>query len=115
MSRLGAETADAWQVEMSLDEVELIPPMTVSTTGQLLADQLVAAAGEAGWRLELEANRGGVSFPNFLPEDSRACVIDGLGPVGGGMHTRGEFLDLESLERRISLIAEALIFVRDRL
>ena len=27
------------------------------------------------------------------------------------MHTRGEFLDLSSLERRIPLIAEALIFV----
>jgi hypothetical protein len=29
------------------------------------------------------------------------------------MHTRDEFLDLGSLERRIVLIAEALRFVRD--
>ena len=58
-------------------------------------------------------NRGGVSFPNFLPDPSAVCVLDGLGPVGGGMHTRNEYLNLCSLERRIHLIAEALIYVRD--
>ena len=40
-------------------------------------------------------------------------TIDGLGPVGGGMHTREEYVDLESLERRIGLISEALVFARD--
>jgi glutamate carboxypeptidase len=113
MSRLCAEKADDWQVEMRLDEVELIPPMTVSTPGQRLADHLVVAAGEAGWRLELETNRGGVSFPNFLPDPAAVSVIDGLGPVGEGMHTREEYVDLRSLERRIALLAEALLFVRD--
>jgi acetylornithine deacetylase/succinyl-diaminopimelate desuccinylase-like protein len=54
-----------------------------------------------------------VSFPNLLPDPTAACVIDGLGPVGGGMHTREEYVSLESLERRINLIAEALIYVRD--
>ncbi len=82
-------------------------------SNRALADHLVTAAAAAGWKLELESNRGGVSFPNFLPDPAAVCVLDGLGPVGGGMHTRGEYLDLRSLERRIHLIAEALIFVRD--
>lgn len=33
-------------------------------------------------------------------------VLDGLGPVGGGMHTREEFVDLASLHRRIVLLAD---------
>ncbi len=35
-------------------------------------------------------------------------VVDGLGPVGDGMHTRDEWLDLRSLERRIVLLADLL-------
>ena len=102
-----------WDVEMSFEEVEHIPPMAVSKSGRLLADHLVSIASRDGWRLDLEANRGGVSFPNFLPDPVGTTIIDGLGPVGGGMHTREEYLDIRSLERRIPLIAEALLFIRD--
>jgi glutamate carboxypeptidase len=113
MRELAAAFSQSWDVEMRFGEVERIPPMAVSNSGQQLAEHLVSTAKDAGWRLELEANRGGVSFPNFLPDPAAVTVIDGLGPVGGGMHTRDEFLDLGSLERRIVLIAEALRFVRD--
>jgi glutamate carboxypeptidase len=114
MRDTAASVSESWDIEMPFEVVEHIPPMTVSGASQELADHLVAAASRAGWRLELESNRGGVSFPNFLPDPSAATIIDGLGPVGGGMHTRQEYLDLQSLERRIGLIAEALTFVRDR-
>jgi glutamate carboxypeptidase len=113
MNEASVATADRWGVDMRLAEVEHIHPMAVSKAGKALAEHLVSAAERAGWRLELETNRGGVSFPNFLPEQLTASVIDGLGPVGGGMHTREEFVDLGSLERRIGLIAEALIYIRD--
>jgi glutamate carboxypeptidase len=113
MRHLAAEFGRTWDVDMRFEEVEHIPPVTVSASGQELADHLVASAKSAGWHLELEGNRGGVSFPNFLLDPSSATIIDGLGPVGGGMHTREEFLNLESLERRIALIAEALLYVRE--
>ena len=113
MRDLAAEIGGRWSVELTFEEVEHIPPMTVSDSGRKLADHLVTSAERTDWRLELEDNRGGVSFPNFLPDPSAAAVIDGLGPVGGGMHTRDEYLDLESLQRRIGLIAEALLFIRD--
>jgi acetylornithine deacetylase/succinyl-diaminopimelate desuccinylase-like protein len=35
-------------------------------------------------------------------------VLDGLGPVGDGMHTRDEFVSLPSLARRILLLADLL-------
>lgn len=113
MRSLAAEIGDGWDVGVSFKEVEHILPVTVSPSGQALADHLVSAAEHAGWKLELEDNRGGVSFPNFLPDPSAASIIDGLGPVGGGMHTREEHVVLESLSRRIGLIAEALLYIRN--
>lgn len=67
-----------------------------------------------GWRLEAEEERGGISFPNFLPAPGVIPVLDGLGPVGDGMHTREEYVEIESLDRRIVLLAELLKAVRAR-
>jgi len=102
-----------WGVDFEFNEIENIPPMVASGKNRDLARHLAGCAKKAGWKLELESNRGGVSFPNFLPDPSAIRVLDGLGPVGDGMHTRGEYVNLRSLERRIRLIAEALIYVRD--
>jgi glutamate carboxypeptidase len=71
-------------------------------------DRAVALAAERGWRLEVERERGGISFPNFLPDPTRLPVLDGLGPVGGGMHTREEHVSLTSLARRIVLLADLM-------
>lgn len=108
METLAAAGAERWDVTLELRVVEEIPPMRPSGAGAELAAALVEAAAADGWRLELETDRGGVSFPNFLPDPSAVPVLDGLGPVGGGMHTRDEYVSLLSLERRIRLIAKAL-------
>jgi glutamate carboxypeptidase len=113
MRQVADELAAEWQVEFEFDEVERILPMTPSRQSRALAEHLIDFARLQGWHLELEDDRGGVSFPNFLPDPTAVAVLDGLGPVGDGMHTRQEYLDLESLRRRIGLLAEALIFVRD--
>ncbi|HYN21951.1 MAG TPA: M20/M25/M40 family metallo-hydrolase, partial [Thermoanaerobaculia bacterium] len=73
-----------------------------------LSERAVALAAARGWKLEVERERGGISFPNFLPDPGRLPVLDGLGPVGGGMHTREEFVELRSLRRRIVLLADLL-------
>lgn len=85
-----------------------IAPVDPTRTGRAWIQRAVAAAAAAGWTLEVEEQRGGISFPNFLPQPSSIPVLDGLGPVGGGMHTREEFVDLRSLERRIALLADLL-------
>lgn len=46
---------------------------------------------------------GGAADSNYFSHES-AIIIDGLGPVGGKMHTTEEFIELQSLENR----AEAL-------
>jgi glutamate carboxypeptidase len=111
MRELAAQLAAGWGVELDLEVVETLPPVNPDGPGAALARQLVRTAADNGWSLELESNRGGVSFANFLPDPSTVTILDGLGPGGGGMHTRDEYVDLDSLRRRIHLIAEAIRLV----
>ena len=95
-------------VEATFEFSPRIPPLDPNGPGRPLADRAVALAQAAGWTLEVEEDRGGISFPNFLPDPGAMPILDGLGPIGGGMHTRDEFLDLRSLDRRITLLADLL-------
>lgn len=113
MQEMAGKLGREWEVAFEFEEVKRIPPMKPLGTACALAEHLVGVADRSGWKLELEPNRGGVSFPNLLPDPSAVPVIDGLGPIGDGMHTRDEYVDLRSLARRIHLIAEALLYLRD--
>jgi glutamate carboxypeptidase len=108
MRELADRAARAWGVDIHFEVVEEILPMPPSESSAELARLLVEAAAADGWSLDVENDRGGVSFPNFLPDPSAVPVIDGLGPVGDGMHTREEWVSLASLDRRIKLIAHLL-------
>ncbi len=84
------------------------PPVDPRGPGEELVRRAVALAAARGFRLEVEDNRGGISFPNYMTDTASVPVVDGLGPVGGGMHTRDEWLDLRSLEKRMVLLADLL-------
>jgi len=85
-----------------------IPPVDPHGPQTAWTRRAVDLAAAAGWTLEIETERGGISFPNFLPDPRAIPVLDGLGPVGGGMHTREEYVELESLRRRIVLLADLM-------
>jgi glutamate carboxypeptidase len=85
-----------------------IPPVDPDGPHGELSERAVELAARRGWRLVLDRERGGISFPNFLSDPSRIPILDGLGPVGSGMHTRDEFVDLTSFRRRIVLLADLL-------
>jgi glutamate carboxypeptidase len=108
MRELADGAAKTWGVDAHFEVVEEILPVAPSGGGAELAETLVEHASADGWKLETETDRGGVSFPNFLPDPAAVPIIDGLGPVGDGMHTRDEYVSLESLDRRIRLIAHLL-------
>jgi glutamate carboxypeptidase len=103
-ARVGAATGTA----LAWTRGAVIPPVDPRGPQRAWCERAVALAAARGWRLEIEERRGGISFPNFLPDPSRLPVLDGLGPVGGGMHTRDEYVDLVSLRRRIVLLADLL-------
>ncbi len=102
--RIGAETGTTLNLLIG----HTVPPVDPHGPQRSWCDRAVALAAARGWTLEVEDDRGGISFPNFLPDPGRVPVLDGLGPVGGGMHTREEFLDLTSLARRTALLADLL-------
>ncbi len=103
-----SEIADRDGVTIEFVRGQTIAPVEPTGPGRAAAQTAIAAARRRGWTLELEAERGGVSFPNFLPDPAKIPVLDGLGPVGGGMHTREEWVSLPSLARRIVLLADLL-------
>ena len=78
-------------------------PMEKSRASQRLVDVAVSVAEEIGFALS-DAATGGASDGNTT--SAAGCpTLDGLGPVGGGAHSRDEWLDLESIVPRIALLA----------
>jgi glutamate carboxypeptidase len=105
---LAQQIASETGTEMVFTRQPLIPPVDPDGPHGSLCERAAALAAARGWTLEIERERGGISFPNFLPDPGRLPVLDGLGPVGGGMHTREEYMELRSLRRRVVLLADLL-------
>jgi glutamate carboxypeptidase len=105
---LGTRIAREHGVEATLSTGSTVPPVSPSGAGEPLVRRAVELAARRGWTLLVEDDRGGISFPNYLEDPGTLAILDGLGPVGDGMHTRDERLDLRSLERRIVLLADLL-------
>lgn len=109
LDRITAEVEGTYGLDAELTISNAIPPLPPPRgVNRRLAERAVELAANRGWRLEIEKDRGGISFPNLLPDPGSLPVLDGLGPVGGGMHTREEWVSLESLRRRILLLADLL-------
>ena len=108
MRSLAREIARETGTEMVLTRNPLIPPVDPDGPHAAVCNRAVDLAASRGWELQVERERGGISFPNFLPDPGRLPVLDGLGPVGGGMHTREEYVELRSLQRRVMLLADLL-------
>jgi glutamate carboxypeptidase len=108
LEALARDVAVATGTSLSFGLGQSIPPVDPHGPHTAWTRRAVELAARSGWTLEVETERGGISFPNFLADPGRIPVLDGLGPVGGGMHTREEFVDLRSLARRIVLLADLL-------
>ncbi|MEV6149703.1 M20 family metallopeptidase [Nonomuraea sp. NPDC052129] len=77
------------------------PPMTPNPASQDLYARTYKVAIEHGWDLR-EAGVGGASDANFISALGRP-VLDGLGPVGAGSHSRGEHAIVEHIPERTAL------------
>ena len=79
------------------------PAMERNAKTDWLAGIAAEAAREAGFALA-HTPTGGGSDGNYL-SPLGVPVLDGLGPVGGNLHTEEEYLDLSTLPQRAALIA----------
>ncbi|HEX2062701.1 MAG TPA: M20/M25/M40 family metallo-hydrolase, partial [Thermoanaerobaculia bacterium] len=108
LQQLAEAIAARHEVEITLAPGMHIAPVDPDGPGAALVMRAVELAAKRGLRLEIEADRGGVSFTNFIADPASTPVVDGLGPAGYGMHIRGESVDLDSFGRRIALLADLL-------
>ena len=108
LNRLTETLAAHYDVKMTFARGTSVPPVDPHGPGAPIVERVVGLAAARGWQLEVEDDRGGISFPNYVADPTKVPIVDGLGPVGDGMHTREEYLDLASFERRIVLLADLL-------
>jgi glutamate carboxypeptidase len=79
------------------------PPMEKTAGTARLAELAASIAGELGFELR-DAATGGASDANPVA-GMGVPVLDGLGPIGGSDHAPGEWLDLDSVVPRVTLLA----------
>ena len=87
------------------------PPMEKSEASARLVSLAAAIAGELGFELR-DAATGGASDANTTAALG-VPTLDGLGPVGGDDHSADEWLDLESVVPRTTLLAMLIARVGD--
>ena len=79
------------------------PPMERSEATGRLVERAVTIAGQLGFGLS-DASTGGASDANAVAA-AGVPTLDGLGPVGGAPHSPDEWLELDSVVPRLSLLA----------
>jgi glutamate carboxypeptidase len=78
-------------------------PMERTDATMRLVDRARAIAAELGFELR-DAATGGASDANSVA-GMGVPTLDGLGPVGGDAHSASEWLDLDSVVPRVTLLA----------
>jgi glutamate carboxypeptidase len=87
------------------------PPFSLTERSRRIAEFVAFAISEVEGRLVVSQPSGGAGDVNYLSTD-RNLVLDGLGPVGGLMHTEGEFLYVNTLRTRASALAQLLRYLQ---
>jgi len=82
-------------------------PMEKLERSTRLVEHARALAGRLGFDLR-DAATGGASDANTT-SGMGVPTIDGLGPVGGNDHSPAEYLDLDSVVPRVTLLASLLL------
>jgi len=82
-------------------------PMEKSPGTAALVETAVSLAGRLGFDLK-DAATGGASDANTTA-GMGVPTLDGLGPIGGGDHSEEEYLELDSLVPRTTLLAGLLL------
>jgi glutamate carboxypeptidase len=82
-------------------------PMEKTSAGAALVDQAVDIAGRLGFVLH-DAATGGASDANTT-SGAGVPSLDGLGPVGGNPHSPAEYIELDSIVPRTTLVAALLL------
>jgi len=84
--------------------VDDCPPFTLTRRSKKLASNYAALVSQLEGRKILSQPGGGAGDVNYLSTDDN-FVLDGLGPVGGEMHTNQEFVWVSTMKTRAQALA----------
>lgn len=104
-----AERSTVPDVSCVVERVHGWQPMEKTAAVAKLAEQAIALAARIGFELK-DAATGGASDANTIAAMG-VPTLDGLGPVGGADHAPGEYLELDSIVPRATLVAALLLAV----
>jgi glutamate carboxypeptidase len=90
--------------ETSYQVVDDCPPFALTRRSKKLARSYAAFVSRLEGRKVASQGAGGAGDVNYLSTDEN-FVLDGLGPVGGEMHTQNEFVAIASLKTRAQALA----------
>jgi glutamate carboxypeptidase len=90
-----------------IERTALWPPMEKTPAIAALAELAISLAGRIGFELH-DAATGGASDANTT-SGMGVPSLDGLGPVGGADHAPGEYLEVDSIVPRTTLVAALLL------
>ena len=94
-------------VETSIELRGHFWPMEKTPAGAALVDQAVDIARRLGFALH-DAATGGASDANTT-SGAGVPSLDGLGPIGGNPHSPAEYIELDSIVPRTTLVAALLL------
>lgn len=89
------------------------PPMNPTEQALTLCDDITKLAGQIGLTFEWIATGGGSDAS--LTAACGVTTLDGFGPVGGGAHTDGEYLFLDTIEPRLRLLKMTIVHILQNL
>ncbi len=79
--------------------VDDCPPFASNAKSKMAVQKLIQIISKLEKRKVTAQKAGGAGDVNYMSEQ-KLIVIDGLGPVGGGLHTNDEYIHLETLITR---------------
>ena len=97
------------EVTTTIEEMGRHWPMEKLTASARLVDQAVELAERLGFSVR-DATTGGASDANTTA-GMGVPTLDGLGPVGGDDHAPGEYLEVDSIVPRTTLLALLLLAI----
>jgi glutamate carboxypeptidase len=93
--------------------VDDCPPFSLTRRSKAMARELAALISHLEGRKVFSQPAGGAGDVNYLSTPTN-FVLDGLGPVGGEMHTHHEFVSVASLKTRSQALAGFLHYLQNQ-
>lgn len=102
--------SDKQCAQTTIKIIDDAPPFSLTRVSKKYVKKYLSLVSKIENKEITAKKSGGAADTNYLSREGLA-VIDGLGAVGGKIHTKDEFIDLSSLNTRSKALSEFLIYI----